>query len=71
MFAALNPQAFEQCFHRLITSITETIGAQVIPIDGKTVRQSFDRNAGQKAIHVVSAQVLRTQVSIGSTSSRF
>lgn len=31
------------------------IGAQVIPIDKKNVRQSFDRNSGQKAIHVERA----------------
>jgi len=31
------------------------MGVQVIPIDGKTVRQSFDRERWQKAIHVVSA----------------
>ncbi len=55
VFARLNPQAFEQCFHQWVESITEAIGAQVIPIDGKTLRQSFDRNQGQKAIHVISA----------------
>ena len=55
VFARLDPKAFEQCFHRRVESITQTIGAQVIPIDGKTVRQSFDRNQGQKAIHVISA----------------
>ena len=55
VFARLNPEAFEQCFHRWVESITETIGAQVIPIDGKTIRQSFDRDRLQKAIHVVSA----------------
>lgn len=65
VFAALNPQAFEQCFHWWITSITETIGAQVIPIDGKTVRQSFDRNAGQKAIHVVSAWASEYRLVLG------
>lgn len=64
VFARLNPQAFEQCFHQWVEhrcetlrlrSITEAIGTQVIPIDGKTVRQSFDRSSGQKAIHVASA----------------
>lgn len=55
VFARLNPEAFEQCFHRWVESITEIIGAQVIPIDGKTIRQSFDRDRLQKAIHVVSA----------------
>lgn len=55
VFAKLDSQAFEQCFQRWVESITETMGAQVIPIDGKTVRQSFDRERSQKAIHVVSA----------------
>ena len=50
----LDPQAFE------VESITYAMGVQVIPIDGKTVRQSFDRDRQQKAIHVVSAQVLYT-----------
>lgn len=54
VLARLNPQEFEQCFHRWVESITEAIGAQVIPIDGKTVRQSFDRNQGQKAIHDIA-----------------
>ncbi len=67
VFARLNPQAFEQCFHRWVGSITEAIGAQVIPIDGKTVRQSFDRNSGQKAIHVVSARAKRTSSGVRST----
>lgn len=65
VFARLNPQAFEQCFHRWVGSITEAIGAQVIPIDGKTVRQSFDRNSGQKAIHVVSAWASEHRLVLG------
>lgn len=65
VFARLDPQAFEQCFHRWVMSITEAIGAQVIPIDGKTVRQSFDRNSGQKAIHVVSAWASEHRLVLG------
>ncbi len=48
-----------------MTTITEAIGAQVIPIDGKTVRQSFDRNGGQKAIHVVSAWASEHRLVLG------
>lgn len=55
VFARLDPVRFEQCFHQWVESITQAIGTQVIPIDGKTLRQSFDRNQGQKAIHVISA----------------
>lgn len=65
VFASLDPEAFEQCFHCWVTSITKAIGAQVIPIDGKTVRQSFDRNGGQKAIHVVSAWASEHRLVLG------
>lgn len=65
VFARLNPQAFEQCFHRWLESITSAIGAQVIPIDGKTVRQSFDRTNGQKAIHVISAWASEHRLVLG------
>lgn len=33
VFARLDPQAFEQCFHRWVESITYAMGVQVIPID--------------------------------------
>jgi len=33
---------------KMVEAVTETMGVQVIPIDGKTVRQSFDRERWQK-----------------------
>jgi predicted transposase YbfD/YdcC len=65
VFARLDPQAFEQCFVNWIETITQAMGAQVIPIDGKKLRQSFDRSAGQKAIHVVSAWACEHRLVLG------
>jgi predicted transposase YbfD/YdcC len=65
VFAKLDPQAFEQCFQRWVESITYAVGAQVIPIDGKTIRQSFDRDRFQKAIHVVSAWASEHRLVLG------
>ena len=31
------------------------MGGEIIPIDGKTIRGSYDRNQGKSALHVVSA----------------
>ncbi|BAY06294.1 transposase [Anabaena cylindrica PCC 7122] len=31
------------------------MGGEIIPIDGKTVRGSYDRNQGKSALHVISA----------------
>lgn len=65
VFSRLDPQAFEQCFLNWIASITQALGAQVIPIDGKQLRQSFDRNQGQQAIQVVSAWASQHRVVLG------
>ena len=36
-------------------NLAASIGGQVIAIDGKTLRQSFDQNAGQTGVHLLSA----------------
>ena len=55
VFERINPKVFESCFHKWVQSIVETVGAQVIPIDGKTLRGSYDREQKKSALHLVSA----------------
>jgi len=55
VFERINPKVFERCFHRWVQSIVETVGAQVIPIDGKTLKGSYDRKHHKSALHLVSA----------------
>ena len=55
VFEPINPKVFEGCFRRWIESIVEAPGAQVIPIDGKTLKGSYDREQGKSALHLVSA----------------
>jgi len=50
VFERINPKVFEQCFRRWVESIVETVGAQVIPIDGKTLKGSYDRALGKTAL---------------------
>lgn len=65
VFARLDPEVFGACFNSWIESITKVLGAQVIPIDGKTLKQSYDRNAKQKAIHLVSAWASEHRLVLG------
>lgn len=46
-------------------SITATMGAQVIPIDGKTLRGSYDREAKQSALCFVSAWLRSHRLVLG------
>ncbi|BDI20080.1 ISAs1 family transposase [Nostoc cf. commune SO-36] len=55
VFERINPKVFEGCFRRWVESIVETVGAQVIPIDGKTLKGSYNRTLGKTALHLVSA----------------
>ncbi len=44
LFARLDPQQFQQCFRHWINALTQSLGVQVIAIDGKALKQSYDRN---------------------------
>ena len=55
VFAALDPKQFEACFVAWMQAVAQVLPAQVIALDGKTVRRSHDRANGKAAIHMVSA----------------
>ena len=47
VFAALNPAQFKNCFLSWIKSIRKVTKGEVIPVDGKTLRRSFDTKMRQ------------------------
>ena len=55
LFGRLNPQQFQQCFLDWIKAINKITEGEVIAIDGKALRHSYDKGADKKAIHMVSA----------------
>ncbi len=55
VFALLDPQQFADCFRRWTEGLREAVGAEVVAIDGKTLRRSHDRGKGRAPIHMVSA----------------
>ncbi len=65
VFAHLAPEALGQCFHRWVSEIVKATGGQVIPIDGKTMRGSYDRGLQQSALHVVSAWSSENRLMLG------
>ncbi len=65
VFERINPKVFERCFQRWVQSIIETIGAQVIPIDGKTLKGSYDREQKKSALHLVSAWASEHRLVLG------
>lgn len=65
VFARINPEEFEECFRNWIEAITATVGTQVISIDGKTLRGSYDREAKQSALSLVSAWASNHRLVLG------
>ena len=55
VFMLIDPDAFEACFRSWVQSFAEAMDREVIAIDGKTVRRSFDRSRDQGPLHIVSA----------------
>lgn len=65
IFAAIKPAEFEKCLLSWITALHEVTGGQVIAIDGKTLRRSFDAANSKAAIHMVSAWATANHISLG------
>ncbi len=62
VFAALDPDAFDRCFVRWTQQLHEESAGQILAIDGKSVRRSFDSATGQGALHLVSVWASETRL---------
>ncbi len=65
VFARLNPEQFQRCFLNWIKSVSSIIQGEVVAIDGKTLRHSYDSGADKGAIHMVSAWATANRLVLG------
>jgi predicted transposase YbfD/YdcC len=65
VFERINPEALEQCLTKWLQSMVGSIAGEVIAIDGKSLRGSYDRNQGVKALHLVSAWASQQRLVLG------
>lgn len=65
VFARINPIQFQHCFMRWMRAIYQVTHGEVVPIDGKTLRHSFDTELGLAPIHMVSAWATRNRMVLG------
>lgn len=68
VFARLDPQAFERCFLSWVGAVAGEAVAQVVAIDGKTLRRSHDHAAGKPALHMVSAWATASRLVLGQVA---
>jgi predicted transposase YbfD/YdcC len=65
LFSILDPQAFGEIFTRWSQALHEATNGEVIALDGKTVRHSFDTFTKQPSIHMVSAWASENGLALG------
>lgn len=65
VFAQINPQQFQECFLCWMKSIQKITEGEVVAIDGKTLRGSYDNNSDQSAIVMVSAWATTNKLVLG------
>jgi predicted transposase YbfD/YdcC len=68
LFERLDPDEFQAGFLGWIEALHEATERQVIAIDGKTLRRSFDRAKGQSALHPVHAWATANHLLLGQVA---
>lgn len=69
LFSALDPDAFHKCFISWVESLHGTLEGEVVAIDGKTLRRSFDKSSSKSPIHMVNAWASDTGISLGQVAT--
>lgn len=64
---SIKPEEFEPILLAWMTQLHKITNGQVIAIDGKTLRRSYDHATGKAAIHMVSAWATANHITLGQT----
>ena len=66
LFARLDPDAFERCFRSWVETLKQECRGEVIALDGKVLRHSFDTASGQGALSLVRAWATKQRLLLGA-----
>lgn len=69
VFEAINTRALGATLYRLVSDFTANLTDEVVAIDGKTMRRSFDRRSGKSPLHMVSAWVAERGITLGQIAT--
>lgn len=69
LIASIDPAEFRQCFLAWMKAVHKLTNGEVVAIDGKTLRGSYDRDDRQSTIHMVSAYASVNQLVLGQVKT--
>ncbi len=62
VFERINPIALSECLTKWVQQLIPSLEQKIVPIDGKCLRGSYDRERGIKALHLVTAWVAELEL---------
>src|SRR2546426_9828613 len=65
VLSRLDPEELTQCFIAWTEALSEASGGDIVSLDGKTLRHSFDQATATAAIHMVSAWASANRLVLG------
>jgi predicted transposase YbfD/YdcC len=65
LFAKINPKKFQECFASWISEVAALRVGDVVAVDGKALRGSFDKATAKAPIHMVSAFAAANGIVLG------
>jgi predicted transposase YbfD/YdcC len=68
VFARLDPAALMACIQQWLDALGTAVAGEIVAIDGKTLRGSFDRAAGKNPLHLVSAWACDARLTLGQVA---
>ena len=68
VFSLLEPEAFARCFTQWVQSVADVTHGQVVAIDGKAVRRSFEKASQKSCVHVVNAWAAEQRMVLGQVA---
>jgi len=68
VFSLLDPAELLACLQAWLDALSATVAGEVVAIDGKTLRGSFDTAAGQSPLHLVSAWACNARLTLGQVA---
>jgi len=65
IFGILDPDEFQKCFISWVETLRQPISREIVSVDGKTLRRSFDKANAALPFHIVSAWANENGLSLG------
>ena len=68
-FRRIDPEQFQRSFVSWVSELADLLPGDVVAIDGKTLRHSYDRQDSKAAIHMVSAWASQQSLVLGQVKT--